>query len=201
MTFTVRSLFVAIAIAAPLTAQEGEKKFEITAEVQAQIDAYKKEIATWAAEPKVVAAVIAQNKQGPIEGMDNKKWKTLRRRSEEVTVFQTNDAAKALESKAKATKGIVSEAFLNAAKGEKVAFLEKTSSYLHDTSSKFTTPFSKKTPWQGAPEFDESSQAYAVQISVPVFDTADKEKKTPIGVLVVGLNVTQLAQPKPAPGK
>ena len=199
MSLISRFVFVAIAVTAPLAAQEGEKKFEITPEIQAQIDGYKKEIATWAADAKVVAAVVAQNKKGPIEGMDNKKWKTLRRRSEEVTVFQTNDAAKALESKAKATNGIVSEAFLNAQKGEKVAFLEKTSSYLHDTSSKFTTPFTKKTSWQGTPEFDESTQTYAVQISVPVFDTADKEKKAPIGVLVVGLNLTQLAQPKPAP--
>ncbi|MCA8964019.1 MAG: hypothetical protein H6838_08420 [Planctomycetes bacterium] len=201
MSLAFRSLFLALAVSAPLAAQEGEKKFEITPEIQTQIDSYKKEIATWAADAKVVAAVIDQNKKGPIAGMDNKKWKTLRRRSEEVTVFQTNDAAKALQAKAKATNGIASEAFLNAAKGEKVAFLEKTSSYLHDKSGKFTTPFTKKTAWQGEPEFDESSQTYAVQISVPVFDTADKEKKTPIGVLVVGLNLTQLAQPKPAPGK
>jgi|JRYL01.1.fsa_nt_gb hypothetical protein len=201
MSRTIRAVVMGLVAAAALTAQEGEKKFEITKEVQAQIDAYKKDVAGWAADAKVVAAVVAHNKKGPIEGMDNKKWKALRRRSDEVVAFMTNDAAKALEAKTKATNGIVSEAFLNGAKGEKVAFLEKTSSYLHDSSAKFTVPFTKKTAWQGEPEFDESSQAYAVQIAVPVFDTADKDKKAPIGVLVVGLNLTNLAQPKPAPAK
>ncbi|MBL8755785.1 MAG: PDC sensor domain-containing protein [Planctomycetes bacterium] len=128
--------------------------------------------------------------------MDNKKWKTLRRRSPEVDVFTTNDAAKALAKQAAATQGIVSEAFLNAQKGEKVAFLEKTSSYLHAGSGKFDKPFTKGEAWQGEPEFDESSQTYAVQVSVPVFDPADAKKA--IGVLVVGLNLTQMAKPAPA---
>ena len=70
---------------------------------------------------------------------------------------------------------------------EKVAFLEKTSSYLHDKAGKFTTPFTKKTAWQGEPEFDESSQTYAVQISAPVLDRGET-----IGVLVVGITLTYL---------
>ena len=192
--------FVLALLAAPVAAQEPEKKFEITPAVQQQLDDWKKTIVEWATDPKVLAAVAEQNKKGPLEGMDNKKWKTLRRRSPEVDVFTTNDAAKELAAKAKATGGIVSEAFLNGAKGEKVAFLEKTSSYLHAGSPKFDQPFQKLQPWQGKPEFDESSQAYAVQLAVPVIDP--KDPKQAVGVLVVGLNVTQMASPKPpAPAK
>ena len=50
------------------------------------------------------------------------------------------------------------------------------------------------------PEDLESSQAYAVQLAVPVLDP--KDPKQAVGVLVVGLNVTQMASPKPpAPAK
>jgi hypothetical protein len=191
-------------LAITATAQDKAKKFEITKEVQQQLDAWKQTVAEWAADGKVVAAVVDQNKKGPIEGLDNKKWKTLRRRSPEVDVFTSNDAAKQLAARAKATEGVASEAFLNAQKGEKVAFLEKTSSYLHAGSPKFDVPMQKLVAWQGEPEFDESSQTYAVQVAVPVLDPADKKKA--IGVLVVGLNLTQMATakppaPSPAPGK
>lgn len=192
--------FAVFALAALGHAQEAEKKFEITPQVQQQIDTWKKTAAEWATDAKVVAAVVDQNKKGPIEGMDNKKWKTLRRRSAEVDAFTTNDAAKVIAEKAKATNGVVSEAFVSAAKGEKVAFLEKTSSYIHAGNPKFDQPFAKLESWQGKPEFDESSQTYAIQVSVPVLDPADPKKA--IGVLVVGLNLTQMASPKPpAPAK
>jgi hypothetical protein len=182
-----------------VSAQEKAAKFEITKDVQAQLDTWKKSVATWAADGKLTAAVVEQNKKGPIEGLDNKKWKTLRRRSPEVDVFTTNDAAKQLAALAKATDGVVSEAFLNAKAGQKVAFLEKTSSYLHAGSAKHDVPLQKLTAWQGEAEFDESSQTYAVQIAVPVLDPADAKKA--IGVLVVGLNLTRMTAAKPAPAK
>ncbi|MBP8301693.1 MAG: hypothetical protein KA020_15090 [Planctomycetes bacterium] len=191
----IAAALVCTFLATTAIAQEPEKKFEITPAVQAQLDVWKKTVAEWAADPKVVAAVEEQNKKGPLEGMDNKKWKALRRRSPEVEAYQTNVAAKQLAEKSKASNGIVSEAFLNAQKGEKVAFLEKTSSYLHAGSPKFDQPFQKLQTWQGKPEFDESSQAYAVQVSVPVLDP--KNPKQAIGVLVVGINLTQVASPKP----
>lgn len=194
------ALLTAILFGASFATAQDEKKFEITKEVQQQIDGWKKTATEWAADPKVVAAVVAQNAKGPIDGMDNKKWKTLRRRAPEVEAFTSNDAAKVLATNTQATQGVVSEAFLNAQKGEKVAFLEKTSSYLHAGSPKFDQPFQKLENWQGKPEFDESTQTYAVQIAVPVLDP--KNQKQAIGVLVVGLNLTVMANPKPpAPAK
>lgn len=182
--------------------QDKEKKFEITAEMQKTIDGWKATVAEWGKDKVVVEAVVAQNTTGPIPGMDNKAWKALRRRSPEVQVFLDNSAAKKLGELAKQTGGVISEAFLNAKSGEKVAFLEKTSSYIHAGNPKFDTPFQKLQSWQGTPEFDESSQTYAVQVSVPVLDPKDAKKA--IGVLVVGLNLTELGKPKPpapAPAK
>ena len=79
------------------------------------------------------------------------------------------------------------EAFLNGALGEKVAFVEKTTSYIHKGQAKFDVPYTTGKTWQGSPEFDESSQTYAIQISVPVLVDG-----RPAGALVVGVNLTHL---------
>ncbi len=98
-----------------------------------------------------------------------------------------NQAGRLLKKKLREGVGVYAEAFVSAAQGEKVAFVEKTTSYIHKGAAKFDVPFQTGKPWQGAPELDDSSQMYTVQISVPVVD-ADKR----IGVLVVGVNVSHL---------
>jgi hypothetical protein len=140
----------------------------------------------WAADPVLVAAVKAQNEKGPIPGMDNAAWKATEHSNPLVQTFQKNTAGVWLTEKLKASDGLFTEAFLSAAKGEKVAFVDKTTSYIHSGSAKFDVSMSGKE-WQGEPEFDESSQAYAIQISTPVLDNG-----TTIGVLVVGVAVKKL---------
>jgi len=164
-------------------------KFEMTPAIQGALDKQKAEATAWAADPLIVKAVTDQNTRGPIAGMDNPTWKSVRRTDPLIGAFQNNDAGKLLKAKADATHGLVSEAFLSAAAGEKVAFVEKTSSYIHKGAPKFDVPFSSGTTWQGNAEFDESSQTYAIQVSVPV--NADG---TAIGVLVVGVNLSEVAK-------
>jgi hypothetical protein len=118
--------------------------------------------------------------------MDNAVWKATEHSNPLVQTFQKNTAGVWLTEKLKASDGLFTEAFLSAAKGEKVAFVEKTTSYIHSGSAKFDVPMSGKE-WQGEPEFDESSQAYAIQISTPVLDNG-----TTVGVLVVGVAVKKL---------
>jgi hypothetical protein len=161
--------------------------FQMTAAVQAELDKQKTIVAGWAANPAVVNAVVEQNRKGPIAGMDNPTWKVTRRSDPVVTAFQNNPAGQFLKAQLEEHKVKFSEAFLNGALGEKVAFVEKTTSYIHKGQAKFDVPFTTSKPWQGAPEFDESSQTYAVQISVPVLAEA-----RPIGVLVVGVNLSHL---------
>ncbi len=120
--------------------------------------------------------------------MDNAKWRAVRRSDELIKGFQNNDAANLLKQKVDESQGLYSEAFLSASQGEKAAFVDKTSSYIHKRQPKFDTPFTSGKPWQGQPEFDESSQTYQIQIAVPVL--ADGK---PIGVLVVGINLTKLS--------
>lgn len=161
--------------------------FDMTPAVQAELERQKTVVASWAANPVIVNAVAEQNRKGPIAGMDNAKWKATRRSESVVTAFQNNAAGQFLKTKLAEGNGAFSEAFLNAAEGQKVAFVEKTTSYIHKGQAKFDVPFMSGKPWQGKPEFDESSQTYAVQISVPVL----AEGKS-IGVLVVGVNLSHL---------
>ncbi len=161
--------------------------FEVTPEVQKEIDRHIDVVKGWAANQVVVKAVQAQNQKGPMAGMDNAKWKTVRRSDDVVKGFQTNEAGKFLKQKAAEGNDYYAEAFLSAAQGEKVAFIEKTTSYIHKGAAKFDVPFSSGKSWQGQPEFDESSQTHQIQVSVPVVS----EGKT-LGVLVVGINLSKL---------
>jgi len=161
--------------------------FEVTPAIQAELDKWKTVIAEWAADPTIVKAVVAQNSKGPIPEMDNATWKTTRRSDPTVKGFQTNPAGQFLKAKLEATGGTISEAFLSAARGEKVAFVEKTTSYIHQGQAKFDVPFTTGKPWQGKAEFDESSQTYAIQLSIAVLVDGK-----PSGALVVGVNLSTL---------
>ncbi|MCP5159866.1 MAG: hypothetical protein H6975_10725 [Gammaproteobacteria bacterium] len=163
--------------------------FEVTPAIQKELDQLTEMLKGWAADPVIVNAVIAQNQKGPIIDMDNAKWKSVRRSDALIKAFQSNDAGQWLKQKLDESQNLYSEAFLNASQGEKVAFVAKTSSYLHRGSAKFDRPFTSGQSWQGEPEFDESSQTHQIQISVPVLVDGK-----PTGVLVVGVNLTQLTQ-------
>jgi len=178
-------LFGIFALLVSATAQAG--KFDITPALQAELDKQKKLVATWASTPAIVNAVKAQNVKGPLAGMDNLQWKAMRRSDPRIAEFQSNEAGVFLKSKLDGSANLYSEAFLSAASGEKVTFVEKTSSYIHKGAAKFDVPFTTGVAWQGVPEFDESSQTYAIQLAVPV--NADSKA---IGVLVVGVSLVQL---------
>jgi len=139
----------------------------------------------WAASPVVVEAVLAQNAKGPIPGMDNAKWKTVPESDAIVQGFINNEAGKFLQAELAKTEGICVGAFLNAANGEKVAFTDKTGSYIHKGSAKFDVPFTTGKTWQGNPELED--KVYIIQISVPVLSEGK-----PIGALVVEIDGTKL---------
>jgi len=220
---TLRMLTTVAAIALLAARSHGQapspvKKLEITPAMQNTLDEWKKKAQVWADNPVIVAAVTEQNKIGPVPSMTKRLWKLQRRSSKLIQQLCCNPAAKFLQKMARASGGAVSEAFVSAAKGEKVAFLQKTTSYIHTGKSKFDVPFEHGRLWQGKPEFDESTQTYQVQISAPVRvhtevevkdrDDKDKDKDKPgkatvretktIGVLVIGIDVSWLCtQAKP----
>lgn len=163
--------------------------FDVTPAMQDILDKQKLRVAAWATNPIVVKSVAEQNAKGPIAGMDNSKWKTIPYSDPIVLGFQTNAAAVVLKRNVEDSNGLVGEVFLSAARGEKVAFAEKTSNYIHAGTPKFDVPFNTGKTWQGTPEFDESSQVYSVQVSAPVVAAGKR-----IGVLVVGLKLSRLGK-------
>ena len=140
--------YTAIAAMAALPTVSAAVDFEITPAVQAELDREKAIVAGWAADPTIVKAVEEQNRKGPIADMDKSKWKATRRSDPIVKQFQDNPAGRFLRAKMRESSGVVTEAFLNAAKGEKVAFAEKTTSYIHAGAAKHDVPFTTGKPWQ-----------------------------------------------------
>ena len=171
-------------------------EFQITPEVQTELDRWKKVAAEWVADKEIVAAVQKANVAGPIEGMTEKAWKELKPGARRVLELKMNPTAQRLIAHMSASGGAVSEIFLNGDQGHKIAFADKTSSYIHLGKSKFDVPVQTLKPWQGKPEADKSAYTYQVQISVPVLEPLregqDPTERKAIGVLVVGINLTHL---------
>lgn len=153
--------------------------------VRSKIDAEVKTIESWAKDPTVVQAVKTHNTSPPAEAaaMNQDKWKSLTVLDPAVRSFTKNPSAELIKGKKSAA---VSEAFISAADGTKVAFLAKTSGWSHKGKAKHDVPMTGKT-WQGPVEIDESTGLQQVQVGVPVLD-GDK----PIGSLVVGLSLSKL---------
>jgi hypothetical protein len=178
---TLLAVFLGCALVGNVLAADSTER--ITPEIRGQIDAQKHTLAQWAKDPTLLAAVRSQNAKGPIPGLTNRKWRSLKPSDPTVVAFQQNPAGVLLARKAAASKGMFNELFLCAAQGEKVAFVEKPTTYLHKGEPKFDVPMSGKA-WEGVPEYDKSSHSHAIQISTPVFD-----KGKPIGVLVAGVSM------------
>jgi hypothetical protein len=152
---------------------------------QTRINARVEAIKAWAADPTVVAGVKAVNAQKPAEyaAMTQEKWAELSVLDPFVRAFTKNDVAAVLRARRTAE---VTEAFISATDGRKVAFLGKTTNWSHKGIAKHEVPMSGR-PWQGQIEADDSTGVQQIQIGVPVLDRGKA-----IGSLVVGLSVSKL---------
>ncbi len=182
---TPRTLYLAatIFLGAPLAAFAQA----VSAAAQPKVDAPIKEIAAWAADSGLVAAVRAHNAGLPAEqaALNQDKWRALTVLDPLVRSFTKNAVGQFLKSR---KTDLISEAFVSDAAGFKVGFIAKTTGWCHAGKPKHDVPMTGKT-WQGSVEVDASTGQQQVQISVPVLDGGK-----PIGSLVVGLNLAKLAQ-------
>ena len=132
---------------------------DITPGIQAELDRLKQALGKWAADPLIVHAVKEQNAKGPIQGMDNAKWKTIRRSDPIVQGMIHSPAGEALKKMIASSGDTLDKAFLNGVQGEKVAFAEKTISYLHKGQEKFDVPMSTGKPWQMSKQWFEDRKS------------------------------------------
>lgn len=146
-----------------------------------QVEEFKKVVS----DTKVVEAVKTVNTAALVDykDMTQDKWKELPVLDPKVRYFSKNPTAEFLKSK---KSDAITEIFVNAADGTKVAFLSKTSNWSHKGKAKHDDPMAGKT-WQGSVEVDESTGLKSVQVALPVMDGSKA-----IGSMTVGFSVTKL---------
>lgn len=157
----------------------------------ARVEAALPAIRAMAQEPKVVAMVRAQNARKltltEIQRLD-KEWMAASGTTPFMKTHLDNDCARALLAHAGELKALA-EAFAMDNQGALVCTTRKTSDYWQGDEEKWSRSYNKGvgTEFIDKPQFDESSQTFAVQISVPVKDAG----KT-IGAITVTLNLDRL---------
>ena len=187
---TIRPALLALCLFA-LPAQADD----ISAQVQTIIE---KELRIWAADPALVAAVMAAGAahagldQAQIDSRDQ-LWRAEIGSAARPTIdpVMSHPVSLTLKDRVVAGKGRFGEVFVMDSRGLNVAMSGVTSDYWQGDEAKFQQTFSKGP---GAVhisevEFDESSQTYQVQASFTVTDPASG---APIGAMTVGLNAEMI---------
>ena len=144
-----------------------------------------------ASDPALIAAVEKQNAQqltlDQIKSRDA-AWRKVTGVDDFMTSLLNNDAAKAMLAFEK-IQPYYFEIFLMDNQGANVAMTNKTSDYWQGDEAKWQKTF-KVGPdavHLSEVEFDDSAQAYLVQVSVPVVSNGKA-----IGALTVGINLDEL---------
>lgn len=142
-------------------------------------------------DPTLVAAVKEANaKTGTIEEIRDmdKKWQTHAGIADYMKEMMESKTATYLRS-IQASAPHYAEIFLMNKLGANVAMTDKTSDYWQGDEDKFTKSFAdtKGELFIDEVEFDDSSQAYLVQVSVPV-----KDGEKAVGVITFGIDVDKV---------
>jgi len=181
-----RNLRTRILVAAMATA--------LTASASASIEAVRKiadtDLSTLGRDPIIVAAVQAQNAAGhtleEIQALDA-KWQATAGVADFMRALIDSPAGKHLAA-FKQSHPYVSEIFVMDRLGANVAQTEKTSDYWQGDEAKFTECFKDAGHvFLSKMQFDESTQTYSIQVSVPVMDG-----DALIGAICIGVDVEQI---------
>ncbi|MFN3845055.1 MAG: PDC sensor domain-containing protein [Paracoccaceae bacterium] len=186
------ALFLLCACALPALAAEPS---DPTEKARAYVTSTLK---SWAADPIIIAAVIEQNArhagltQVDIDALDL-AWRAELGKAVHPMVDGVVRSAPSdfLRQQLEQAQGMITEAFVMDEKGLNVAASATTSDFWQGDEAKFTETF-PKGPYAvhlGEVEFDESSQAYQIQVSFPLTNPADGRV---IGAITVALNAEQL---------
>ena len=156
------------------------------------------EISTWADDPRLVAAVTAQNEmtggytQGDIDALDQ-AWRSEVGAAERPTITPviSNQVADFLREQVAASEGRITENFVMDARGLNVAAAAPTSDFWQGDEEKHSETYGSgpDAVHISDVEFDESSQSYQAQIS---FTLADPMTGSPIGAVTVGVDAASL---------
>jgi hypothetical protein len=139
----------------------------------------------------IVNAVKAENAKGKtldqIKALD-KKWKETPGIDDFMKSIMVSECGKHLQNLQEGAK-YITEIFVMDNQGANVAMSDKTSDYWQGDEDKFTESYNggKGAVHISDVEFDDSSQTYVVQVSVPV-----KDGSTVIGAITVSIDVDKM---------
>ncbi len=142
-------------------------------------------------DPVIVAAVKEQNAKGTslteIQAMDE-KWKGDAGIADYMSALMESDLGKHLRQ-IQESEPYYSEIFVMDNQGANVGMTDKTSDYWQGDEAKFKNSYAggAGAVFVDEVEFDDSSQAYLVQVSVPVMDGGKA-----IGAITFGIDVDKL---------
>ena len=155
------------------------------------LDLAQSELVNIGTDPVIVAAVKAENEKGKtlnqIKAMDE-KWKASAGVAEYMKALMTSDCGSHLK-KIQSGQTFYAEIFVMDNQGANVAMTDKTSDYWQGDEAKFKESYKDGVGAVhiGEVEFDDSTQAYLVQISVPV-----KDNGKVIGAITFGVDVDKI---------
>jgi len=177
-------LFVFVAFTATMAAA-GEK-----APAKAY-DLANGKLAAFGSDPVIVSAVAAQNAKGqslPDIQAKDKKWMDTPGIDDFMKSLMVSDCAKSLVAIQQSMPYIV-EIFVMDNQGANVAMTDKTSDYWQGDEAKFKQSFNggAGAVFVDEVKFDESTQAYLVQVSVPVQDAGKA-----IGAITFGIDIDKI---------
>ena len=156
------------------------------------------ELAAWIDDPAVIDAVRAQNAahegiaQADIDAMDT-QWRSEVAAAGGALIDEVmgRPGSDALRARKESAGGLVTEVFVTDAHGLNVIQSDVTSDYWQGDEEKFTETFGKADGFYliGEVEFDESTQTYQSQVSMPI---NDPDTGAPIGSVTFGVNLELL---------
>ncbi len=155
---------------------------------QKVIDLANGELLGLGTDPVIVAAVKAENDKGKtldqIKAADA-EWQSTSGYSDFMNSLMDSECGQYLK-KLLNEKDYIAEIFVMDNLGANVAMSSKTSDYWQGDEEKFTKPFSGEISISDV-KFDDSSQVYVVQVSIPV-----KDGDTIIGAATISIDVDQV---------
>ncbi|MEW6236063.1 MAG: cache domain-containing protein [Candidatus Omnitrophota bacterium] len=163
---------------------------------QKVIDFGEKELVKWGYDPIIVKAVKEENAKKKtleqVKAMDE-KWTKTPGIADYMKAMMESECSKHLITKLLKSQPFFDEIFVMDNLGANVAMTDKTSDYWQGDEDKFKKSFNEGKGGIdiGDVKFDDSTQAYLVQISVPVKEVVDKEtkKEIVIGAITIGINI------------
>lgn len=155
-----------------------------------KVDAVMPALKRLAADPELVQAVRSQNaRHVPLATIREQDAAWLA--TPMLTPFKQQVLATAcsrvLNRHREKLGRVVAEAFAMDDQGALVGATRRTSDYWQGDEAKFQVPYTKGQALREKPFFDESSQAYVIQVSLPV-----RDGERTIGAITIGLSLLDL---------